>query len=323
MDVGMRWTTQTRAGRQREASRESDLLFSLSRDTICVADLSGRLQRINPAAEVTLGFGEEDLLGRPFLDFVHPDDRARTAEEMAAIADGKGTIEFQNRWYDKSGKVHWLEWRLTVLPEKGLLYAVARDVTGRRELERELEAFSQRDSLTGVFNRRRFDKELTAKLADSRRHKRGGALLLIDLDRFKRINAELGHAAGDAALREVARVLEENTRGDDAVALADGLVARVGGDEFAVLLAEAGPVEAGIVGERLVAALDELDLEVEGSHVPVAASVGVASIEGHEGLGPEDLIALADQAMYVVKAGGGGGSREAPPAAPEPGAEPA
>jgi diguanylate cyclase (GGDEF)-like protein/PAS domain S-box-containing protein len=319
----MRLPTQNRAGRSRDASKESDLLFSLSRDMICVSDLKGRLQRVNPATEVTLGYHEEDLLGHPFLDFVHPDDRARTAEEMAAIADGKGTIEFQNRWYDKGGKVHWLEWSSTVLPEKGLIYAVARDVTRRRELERELEALSQRDSLTGVFNRRRFDKELSAKLVDSRRYKRGGALLLIDLDRFKRVNDELGHAAGDTALREVARVLEENTRGGDAVARADGIVARVGGDEFAVLLAEAGPVEAGIVGERLVAALEELDLEVEGSHVPVAASVGVAPIEGHEELRPEELIALADQAMYVVKAGGGGGSREAPPAAPGLGSEPA
>jgi diguanylate cyclase (GGDEF)-like protein/PAS domain S-box-containing protein len=319
----MRWPTQTRAGRSRDASGESDLLFSLSRDMICVADLQGRLRRINPAIEATLGFREEDLLGRPFLDFVHPDDRAHTAAEMAAIADGKGTIEFQNRWYDKGGRVHWLEWRSTVLPEQGLIYAVARDATGRRELERELEALSQRDSLTGVFNRRRFDKELSAKLADSRRHKRGGALLLIDLDRFRRINDELGHAAGDAALREVARVLEENTRGGDAVAPADGLVARLGGDEFAVLLAEAGPVEAGIVGERLVAALDELDLEVEGSHVPVAASVGVAPIEGHEGLGPEELIALADRAMYMVKAGGGSGSGEARPAGRRPGDGPA
>jgi diguanylate cyclase (GGDEF)-like protein/PAS domain S-box-containing protein len=320
---GMRLPTLNRAGRSRDAGRESALLFSLSRDMICVADLDGRLQRVSPATELTLGYREEDLLGHLFLDFVHPDDRARTAEEMAAIADGKGTIEFQNRWYDKGGGVHWLEWVATVLPEKDLIYAVARDVTGRRELERELEALSQRDSLTGVFNRRRFDKELSAKLVDSRRYKRGGALLLIDLDRFKRINDELGHAAGDAALREVARILEENTRGGDSVAHADALVARVGGDEFAVLLAEAGPVEAGIVGERLVAALDELDLEVEGSPVPVAASVGVAPIEGHEELAPEKLIALADQAMYVVKAGGGGGSREAPAAAPELGDEPA
>ena len=67
----------------------------------------------------------------------------------------------------------------------------------------------------------------------------------------------------------------------------------------------------------------ELDLEVEGSHVPVAASVGVAPIEGHEGLGPEELIALADKAMYVVKAGGGSGSGEARPAGRRPGAEPA
>ena len=65
--------------------------------------------------------------------------------------------------------MHWLEWSSASLPEEGLIYAVARDVTGRRELERELEPLSQRDPLTGVFNRRRFDEELSAKLVDSRR----------------------------------------------------------------------------------------------------------------------------------------------------------
>jgi diguanylate cyclase (GGDEF)-like protein len=147
---------------------------------------------------------------------------------------------------------------------------------------------------------------------DARRQERGGALLLIDLDRFKTINDELGHAAGDLALCEVARVLDENTRGSDAVGRdAGGLVARLGGDEFGVLLAGVGPVEAAAVGERLVAALEETDLTVEGNRVPLAISVGVAPFDGRSGVGPEELLSSADQAMYVVKAGGGGGAAEA------------
>ena len=297
------------ATRLRRAEAESGRHYELSLDMICIAGPDGRVQGVNPAFERTLGYREEELLGRPFADLVHPDDRERIA--------GPGRCDC--RWFDKQGEVHWLEWNLATFPEEGLIYAVAREVTDRKELEMELERLSQRDPLTGVYNRRHFDEELSARLTDAKRHERGGALLLIDLDRFKRINDELGHAAGDLALREVARVLDENTRGSDA----GGLVARVGGDEFAVLLAEAGPVEAAAVGERLVAALDATDLRVGGSQVPLAISVGVAPFEGSDSLDPERLLALADRAMYVVKAGGGGGSREAPAAERELGAEPA
>jgi diguanylate cyclase (GGDEF)-like protein/PAS domain S-box-containing protein len=278
--------------------------FELSREMICIVRLDGTLESVNPAFERNLGYREEELLDHPVAEFVHPDDRERTAAEVAAIPLGDGSFHFQNRWFDKQGEVHWLEWSSAVFPAEGLIYAVARDVTDRRRLELELEQISQRDPLTGVYNRRRFDEELDATLTEARRYKRGGALLLIDLDRFKRINDELGHEIGDMALREVARVLDENTRGSDAVGrAADGLVARVSGDEFAVLLAEAGPVEAAAVGKRLVAALDAIDLRVEGSAVPLAISVGVAPFDGRDPLAAEELLALADQAMCVVKAG--------------------
>jgi diguanylate cyclase (GGDEF)-like protein/PAS domain S-box-containing protein len=308
----------------RRLEAESARHFALSRDMICIAGLDGYLRAVNPAFERTLGYTQVELLGHPFVDFVHPEDRERTESEAAAIPDGDGTVQFQNRWFDKEGEIHWLEWTSAMFPEEELIYAVARDVTDRKGLELELEQLSQRDPLTGAYNRRRFDEELSSRVLDARRHDRGGALLMIDLDRFKRINDELGHATGDLALREVARVLDENTRGTDTVGRdTDGLVARVGGDEFAVLLADVGPVEAAAVGERLVAALEATDLQVQGSAVPLAISVGVAPFGGPGSLDAERLLALADKAMYVVKAGGGGGSREAPAAARALGAEPA
>ncbi len=308
----------------RRLETDSARHFNLSLDMICIAGTDGFFRCVNPAFERTLGFTQEELLGRPFADFVHPDDRERTEAEAAAIPDGDGTVHFQNRWFDKEGEVHWIEWSSAMFPEEDLIYAVARDVTDRKELELELEKLSQRDPLTGVYNRRRFDEELSERLLEASRDERGGALLLIDLDRFKRINDELGHAAGDLALREVARVLDENTRGSDAIARdADGIVARVGGDEFAVLLSDVGPVEAAAVGERLVAALEAIDLEVEGGPIPLAVSVGVAPYDGTEKVEAEELLALADRAMYVVKAGGGGAAHGAALAGGGLGAEPA
>jgi diguanylate cyclase (GGDEF)-like protein/PAS domain S-box-containing protein len=308
----------------RRAEAESARHFELSLDMICTAGFDGRFKSVNPAFERTLGYRRQDMVGRPFLDFVHPDDREKTEREAVALADGRNTVHFQNRYLDSRGEIHWLEWASVPIPEENLIFALARDVTERKALEQDLERLSQRDSLTGAFNRRRFDEELNSRLVEARRYERSGAVLLIDLDRFKSINDELGHAAGDLALCEVARVLDENTRAMDVIGRhAEGFVARLGGDEFAVLLAEVGPVEAAAVGERLAETLGETDLRVEGISVPLAISVGVACFDGAEPIDAERLLVLADRAMYVVKAGGGGGAAEAPPLGRELGAEPA
>jgi diguanylate cyclase (GGDEF)-like protein len=286
----------------RRARRGSARHFERSRELICVAGPDGRVESAGPAFEHSLGVREEELVGRRLADLVA-----------------------QSEWLDREGEPHFLEWSMEELPEPDPgTYAVARDVTERRELELELERLSQHDQLTGVFNRRRFDAELSARLTQARYQERGGALLLIDLDRFRRINDELGHAAGDLALREVARVLEENTRGADVVGRdADGIVARVGGNEFAVLLNDIGPVEAAVVGKRLVRALDAVELSFEGAQVPLAVSVGVAPFDGRDKLDADSLLGLADRAMYVVKADGGGGAGEAAPAGAQAGPKPA
>lgn len=295
------------ADRLRTLEAESARHFDLSLDMICTAGFDGCFKSVNPAFERVLGYREGDLVGRPFLDFVHPDDRETTEREAAALSDGKATVHFQNRYLDRDGKVHWLEWASVPLPDEEIVYAVARDVTERKAMEDELKRLSRHDSLTGLLNRRSFDEALTAQLAYTRRYGEGGALLIFDLDRFKRINDELGHAAGDAALCEVARVMRENLRQSDTVGRdPTGLAARLGGDEFAVLLPEADAAGAEAVAERLVATITSEPLRIEGRELQLGISVGITLFDP-DGCPPaKDLLAAADRAMYVAKAAGGG-----------------
>jgi diguanylate cyclase len=293
----------------RSLEAESNRFFDLSRDMICIAGFDGYFKRVNPAFERTLGYSESELLGRPFVEFVHPGDRETTGEEAGQLAEGGGTVQFQNRYLDKQGEVHWIEWTSVGIPDEDLIYAVARDITDRKVLEQELELLSLSDPLTGVFNRRRFDEALEAQLAHARRYGRGGALLIADLDRFKQINDEFGHAAGDEALRAVARVLAANLRQTDMLARdVGGLVARLGGDEFALLLPEVDVVAAETVASRLVEAIAAEPLEVDGRELKLGISVGVATFDENGCPSAKDLLAAADRAMYVVKAAGGGGA---------------
>jgi PAS domain S-box-containing protein len=313
----------------RALETESARYFELSRDMICTAGFDGFFKRVNPAFERTLGYAEADLLGRPFLDFVHPDDRAATEEEAAAIAEGGGTVLFRNRYLAKDGSVHWLEWASQPLPDEETIYAVARDITDRKALEEELRQLSHHDSLTGLFNRRRFEEELRRQLAYTRRYGSGGALLVIDLDRFKQINDSMGHAAGDRALCHVAALLRDNLRGSDVIARGPGLpapvgavegprqpnpeavLARLGGDEFVILLPEADEQGARAVAERLAAAVRESSLTIAGEELKLEISVGVALFDEYGRPGEEELLAAADRAMYLVKAAGGGGAHVA------------
>jgi PAS domain S-box-containing protein len=126
------------AARRAKAQAELDRIFTMSQDLIAVADFDGRFTRVNPAAEEILGYTEEELLARPYVDLVHPADRDSTAAEADAITRGRPTMSFENRYIRKDGSVRVLDWTTTPDVEHQLMYAVARDVTERRDAEAEV-----------------------------------------------------------------------------------------------------------------------------------------------------------------------------------------
>ena len=169
-------------------------------------------------------------------------------------------------------------------------------VWSRNERMQELEREAGQDSLTGLKNRRRFEEDLRALMARSRRELTTGALLMIDLDNFKDVNDTHGHPAGDRLIGEIAGVLRRRTRESD-------VLARLGGDEFAVVIPRSGLGDARVVAEAIAKAIREHQPDHAGVE-PVTASVGVA-IFGHDPrIGSATIVAEADTAMYAAKDAG-------------------
>jgi diguanylate cyclase (GGDEF)-like protein len=152
-----------------------------------------------------------------------------------------------------------------------------------------------RDPLTNLLNRRFFDERLENELAFTRRHRSPTSLLSLDVDHFKRINDSYGHAAGDAVLVGVAHLLRASVRQEDTVA-------RVGGEEFVILLRQTDPVGAQIVAERLLATIAEHSFVVGAERLAVTASIGCATTTG--GDDGQTLLSSADARMYIAKRAG-------------------
>ena len=160
---------------------------------------------------------------------------------------------------------------------------------------RRMEALVHQDALTGVNNRRFLFAQLGALLSGARRHERSVSVVLIDLDHFKVLNDNHGHAVGDRALVEVAQALRSRLRAEDTVG-------RLGGEEFLAILPDTGDGQAEAVAESLRACIGELEIPThDGDLVNVTASVGWATWRGES---PEDLVRRADRALYAAKAAG-------------------
>jgi diguanylate cyclase (GGDEF)-like protein/PAS domain S-box-containing protein len=123
---------------------ELERFFALSIDMLCIAGFDGYFKLVNSAWETTLGFSIEEMLSRPFAEFLHPDDRDATAATYAAqMAEGRDVIEFDNRYLCKDGSYRWLLWNARTVPERELIYAVARDITERKRMEAELHLLNE------------------------------------------------------------------------------------------------------------------------------------------------------------------------------------
>ena len=162
---------------------------------------------------------------------------------------------------------------------------------------RRLEELSLTDSLTGVRNRRAFDKQLQTSFEHGRRYDRPLSLAIVDVDHFKAINDNFGHDSGDAVLRRVAKIIAGSTRQTD-------FVARIGGEEFGILLPETPLFEALQFGEKIRSAIAAATLHISGVDHEVTISIGLANMPHSRFTGHAELYTAADQALYRAKSRG-------------------
>jgi PAS domain S-box-containing protein len=128
---------------RRRAQEELDRFFTLALDMLCVAGFDGYFKRVNPAWKRILGYEESDLLSRPYMDLVHPDDRAATVAEAQKLIAGKDVVYFENRYFHKDGTLRWLLWASAPFPEQQIVYATARDITERKAAEETMAAYAR------------------------------------------------------------------------------------------------------------------------------------------------------------------------------------
>lgn len=283
--------------------RLSSVVFQHTQEGLAVTDVEARILAVNPAFCRITGYSEAELVGQPMRLLSSGRQDEKFYREFWAALKGPGHWEGEVINRRKSGEEY--PERLTVnavRDDQGLIVsyvAACTDITGAKRSEADLKYLAHHDLLTGLPNRVLLMGHLSRCLASVRRHGGRGAVLLLDLDRFKNVNDSLGHAAGDQLLRAMSQRLVERMRETD-------LVARLGGDEFVIVLDQIGEArEAGQVAHQVIEVLGRPFELRSGQEVYTGASVGI-SVFPDDGDDAQKLLQQADAALYQAKGNGRG-----------------
>ena len=284
-----------------EGMRLARVVFENSLDGIMVTDTSHRVLMANQAFQAVTGYQPADVVGKCAEILEIGPGELSFAETLGKRLDGRDTWHGELRGRKKSGDVFPMAVSVaTVYDASGSpshLINVISDIGEQKIQAARIEQLAFYDSLTGLPNRALFLDRLGQTLAASSRNGGCGAILFLDLDRFKEINDSLGHAVGDIALKEVARRLQQVARREETLA-------RLGGDEFVLIADNADHLVAARIAVRMQDAL-AAPLDLMGQAYTVGASIGIAFYP-QDAQGLEDLIKRTDIAMYRAKANGGG-----------------
>ena len=306
LNAGLEERVMQRTSELSEANKHLNLqaaALKAAANAIVITDFHGTIIWVNRAFTTMTGYGQEEIVGKnPNLLNSGEQPESYYAELWSTILSGKvWKGEIVNR--RKDGTTYTEEMTITPVsledtgnPTNTYFIAIKQDITQRKAAEKQIQFLAYYDALTGLPNRTLLQDRLSKALAGARRRKDKVALLFLDLDGFKTINDSLGHSVGDLVLQEVAERLKRFAREQDTVA-------RVGGDEFLIVLtAVKDAADAAVAAERLMHAMT-VELVIQGRSLSISCSIGIGIFPEH-GTDGETLIKNADAAMYCAKESG-------------------
>ncbi len=293
-----------RRAAEEAAAAASRRYLALYEENPCIyftLDSSGMVLSVNRFGAEQLGYTREELVGRRFSGLYSDSDRD-TAEGLlaAALASPDQMHRWELRKTTKSGTPIWMRDSARITHSDSgepLVLIVSEDTTETWELSEELYFRTTHDDVTGLLNRREFERRLKSTLDECRHEDVGHCLCYLDLDHFKVLNDNCGHLAGDELLRQIAARLKIMFRRHD-------LLARVGGDEFAILMKHCTAEEAHQAAERVLADIRGMPFEWDGRRFTLSACIGTVPL-GRQRLDHQAIMSAAESACEIAKGGGG------------------
>ena len=279
------------------SEKRYQLLYDNAPDIYTTISQSGEILTINHVGASLLGYKVDELIGESAANVIHPEDQQTVFQyiedyiENPVVDDG---IEY--RIIRKDGSIFWVHQRMSLETESDelRLLVICRDITDKRKLEEKLAHQASHDVLTNLINRREFENRLQ-RIIDNSATKEKYALCYMDLDKFKIINDSCGHIAGDKLLCQVAALLEGQMRSRDTLA-------RVGGDEFAVIMEHCTVQQAAKIADKIQRVINDFQFHWRTHTFSIGISIGVVAIKNANTI--VDVLSFADSACYFAKNNG-------------------
>ncbi|MGB5855149.1 MAG: diguanylate cyclase [Oceanisphaera sp.] len=261
-------------------------------------DTSGHFIRINQTELAWLGYDHEEVVGQPFVNFLTPDSQLRFNKFFTLLKTEQEIDNIVLEMQCKDGSTFYVSTSATSLNDQKGHFAIARtsvfDITDRIQLERKLEQLANMDALTHISNRRHFYERGELEFQRAVRYKHALAILMFDIDYFKRVNDTYGHDGGDVVLKQLAKTVQDSLRDLD-------VFARFGGEEFIALLPELSAEQAALVAERLRREIAEMPVIMpSGETMNITVSIGFAMLTAQDKQ-LDAFIKKADLALYQAK----------------------
>jgi diguanylate cyclase (GGDEF)-like protein/PAS domain S-box-containing protein len=270
-------------------------LYENAPDIYTTLSPAGEILTINQTGARMLGYAPEELIGESAAKIIHPEDQQRVfAFVDKQFHQPSPDSEIEYRKIRKDGSIFWVHQRTTLESgrDEPRMLVICRDVTDRHDLEVQLAHQASHDALTNLINRREFERRFQRLLSGENDPADRHALCFLDLDQFKVINDTCGHIAGDELLRQIAALLQGQLRSRDTLA-------RVGGDEFAVLMEHSTLNHAARLAEKLRAAVGNFRFHWRSQRFSIGVSIGIVPVVPGQSM--VDTLTRADMACYEAK----------------------